>query len=48
MTSAMDEAVGNVVKAFKGKGIWKDTLLVFTTGLFTSFAHIRKAINLDS
>lgn len=31
MTTSMDEAIGDVVKAFKDKGIWDDTLLVFTT-----------------
>ncbi|XP_052091226.1 arylsulfatase B-like [Mytilus californianus] len=31
MTSAMDEAIGDVVKSFESKGLWQDTLLVFTT-----------------
>jgi arylsulfatase A-like enzyme len=33
MTSAMDEAVGNVIQSFKSKGLWEDTLLVFSTGM---------------
>lgn len=31
MTSAMDEAIGDVVKSFESKGLWQDTLLIFTT-----------------
>ncbi|KAH9507440.1 hypothetical protein Btru_058083 [Bulinus truncatus] len=31
MTTAMDEGVGQVVNAIKRKGLWKNTVLVFTT-----------------
>ncbi|KAL5011997.1 hypothetical protein ScPMuIL_010548 [Solemya velum] len=31
MVAAMDEAIANITKAFKAKGIWDDTLLIFTT-----------------
>uniref|UniRef100_F6TLU2 Arylsulfatase B-like n=2 Tax=Ciona intestinalis TaxID=7719 RepID=F6TLU2_CIOIN len=31
MVTAMDEAIGSVVDALKWKGIWQDTLVVFTT-----------------
>ncbi|CAG2205765.1 ARSB [Mytilus edulis] len=31
MTSAMDEGIGDVVKSFQSKGLWQDTLVVFTT-----------------
>ncbi|XP_063423154.1 arylsulfatase I-like [Mytilus trossulus] len=31
MTSAMDEGIGDVVMSFQSKGLWQDTLVVFTT-----------------
>jgi arylsulfatase A-like enzyme len=31
MGAAMDEAIGNVTRAFKNAGMWDDTLLIFTT-----------------
>ncbi|XP_065187646.1 arylsulfatase J-like [Sycon ciliatum] len=31
MATAMDDAVGNIVKALKKRGIWDDTLVVFTS-----------------
>ena len=31
MVSAMDEAIGNVTKTLKEKGIWNDTVLIFST-----------------
>ena len=31
MVTTMDEALAKVVEAFKAKGIWNDTVLIFTT-----------------
>ena len=32
MVSAMDEAVGNITQAFQAKGIWENTVTIFSTG----------------
>lgn len=32
MVAAMDEGIGKITQAFKDKGIWDNTLLVFSTG----------------
>ncbi|XP_069121302.1 arylsulfatase J-like [Argopecten irradians] len=31
MVSAMDEAIGNITAAFQAKGMWDDTIMVFST-----------------
>ena len=31
MVSAMDEAIGNITEALMQRGMWENTLLVFTT-----------------
>ena len=31
MTMALDESIGRIVNAFKDKGVWDDTLVLFTT-----------------
>ena len=33
MVTAMDEAIGKVVAAFKDKGLWENTVMLFTTGM---------------
>jgi len=32
MVSAMDEAIGKVIKTYKDVGFWNNTILVFSTG----------------
>lgn len=34
MVVAMDQAVGTIVSAFQEKGIWNNTLLIFSTGVY--------------
>ena len=33
MVSALDEGIGNITDTFKQKGMWDNTVVIFTTGL---------------
>ena len=32
MVSALDEGIGNITNTFKEKGMWDNTVVIFTTG----------------
>ena len=36
MVSCMDEGIGNVTAALKERGMWDNTILIFTTGMPSS------------
>ena len=42
MVTCMDEEIGNVVNVLKQRNIWKDTILIFSTGnyLLIKYYHL--------